>query len=195
MNLVPARISDFASWTPSILRPAASAEAVFFILPFPSEFGGPGRTPLGRFRVHRNTEVPHSKRIPIHLSVPLLTSSCLLRRRGVLSGRRRQRLHPPEHGPRKSRGMHGQRCDTKRITVLKNVNSAQMSLLTRLRDCARISSQQSRGTGALSGVRGAGRWQHRPMRAKVKPSGVESYAAALTEGEISDSATRLFSLT
>jgi len=52
-----------------------------------------------------NTEVPHFKRFPIHLSGTLLPSACLLLRRAVLSGRNRQRRGalwaPPHHGPEK----------------------------------------------------------------------------------------------
>lgn len=88
-----------ASWPPSIIHQPTSVGAVFFILPVPSRFHGPGRTPLGLFPVRKNTEVPHFKRFLIHLSVPLLLSTCFATppRRPNLSGRHRQRLHPPHH--------------------------------------------------------------------------------------------------
>ena len=42
-----ARISLFASWTPWIIHPPASVEAVFDILPLPSDHkGAPSRTPI-----------------------------------------------------------------------------------------------------------------------------------------------------
>jgi len=53
-----------------MVQGAASVEAIFFILPLPSEFCGPGRAPLGLFRVRKSTELPHFKRFLTHLSAP-----------------------------------------------------------------------------------------------------------------------------
>jgi hypothetical protein len=60
---------------------------------------GIGLWPL---RAQRNPEVHHFKRFPIHLSVPLLPSACLLTRRRPLSARRRQRGDPQNHTSKQS---------------------------------------------------------------------------------------------
>ncbi len=56
-----ARVSSFAPWPPSIVRPTASAEAVFFMPPPPSELGGPdgaGSAPSGRRRLRALRQLP-----------------------------------------------------------------------------------------------------------------------------------------
>jgi len=49
-----------------------------------------------------NTEVRHFKRFLIHLSGPLLPSTCLLARRRALSARQRQRCDPPHHAAKQT---------------------------------------------------------------------------------------------
>jgi hypothetical protein len=52
----------------------ASVEAVFFILPLPSESGRLGRGQLWLLRGRKNLELPHFNRIPMHVFFPPPTS-------------------------------------------------------------------------------------------------------------------------
>jgi hypothetical protein len=60
----------------SILEPAASAEAVFFILPLLSDFGGPGTGQFCLFRV-KKTRKPDFGRLLKPLSVSLVESAAV----------------------------------------------------------------------------------------------------------------------
>src|ERR1019366_595167 len=69
------RISVLPSWPPSIIHPTASFGAVCLIFPIANDSGGPGGGHLWLFRVGKNLEVPHFKRVLRHLFVRPLTPS------------------------------------------------------------------------------------------------------------------------
>jgi hypothetical protein len=68
-------------------HPAACLGAVFFILPIPSEFGGPGRGQFCLLRVRKNREVPEFKRFLRDLSVSLPSFDLFACQPPPLSGR------------------------------------------------------------------------------------------------------------
>jgi hypothetical protein len=77
----------------------------FLILSILSGSSGPGRGQRWLLRVRKNPGLPDFKPFLIHLSVPLLPSTCLLPRRCALSGRHGQcrcaLWAPPHHASKK----------------------------------------------------------------------------------------------